>query len=65
MDILEKMKVESEARRRANEDGTARVIFEKVSGKLGICLLDDFEERDVLDDALAIVWPGNEVELLF
>ena len=52
-----------EAQRRVKEDGYPRVIYLAVGANLGICLLDDWEERDVLDDCLAFVWP-DKIEVI-
>ena len=56
--------VQAEAERRADEDSTGRVVYMTEGGRLGICLLDDFSERPVLDLGVFIVWPGNQVEIL-
>ena len=50
--------IKAEAQRRVLEDCTSspRIVYMTAGGRLGICLLDEFEERPALDLAVADVW---------
>lgn len=54
--------VEAEALRRAKEDGKARVVFEEISGELGIWLLETFGHTALSTRAISYVWPDGKVE---
>ncbi len=55
--------VEAEAKRRVDEDDCPRVIYMAIGAKLRICLLDDFIETDITEQAISIVWQ-DKVEIL-
>jgi len=56
--------IEKEARRRVDEDGCARIVYLTTGAKLGICLLDDWVNRPILDRGVSIVWPDKIESLI-
>lgn len=52
-------KVEQEAGRRVKEDGFTRIVYMTVGASFGICLIEEFEDRPILDQCVSIVWPDR------
>jgi len=55
--------IEKETQRRVKEDGSPRVVYMIDGALLKIGLLEDVEDRPVLDQAVSIVWP-DRIEII-